>query len=196
MDSLTASDWVQTALTAALIAITAYYAYQNYKMAREMTLTRKAQFLPHLKLAVDVVAPQALLPRIRNVGPGPALDGKIILKLSASEGEDLPPQVMERCFELLMPTDSIGFHPKGELQGPEAWYHKWPVVECSISYMDILGERVMQATEQLNFLEYWENRIESSTLWERGDMQKIHGTLEKLYKSVDKLSKGGYRPTP
>jgi hypothetical protein len=64
------TDW----LTAALVLITAFYAWQNWRMAREMAQARATAILPHLALDWHVVGPMHAMVRVASVGVGPALD--------------------------------------------------------------------------------------------------------------------------
>lgn len=61
-------------LTAALVLITAYYAWQTNRMAEEMRKTRAMSVLPKLALKWHAVGPEHTFIRIASVGPGAALD--------------------------------------------------------------------------------------------------------------------------
>lgn len=63
----------QTILTAALVVITAYYAWQTYRMAKEMRRARGAQILPKIVPNLELIGAGGAFLRIDNVGPGPAL---------------------------------------------------------------------------------------------------------------------------
>lgn len=72
--SLETGDWIIGALTAALVVITGYYAWQNRRMVAEMSATRALTVLPKLALKWHGVGPTVAFVEIVNVGPGPALD--------------------------------------------------------------------------------------------------------------------------
>jgi hypothetical protein len=61
-------------LTLVLIAVTAYYAFQNRRMVKEMERTRELSLLPRLALEFHRLASATVTLAIRNVGPGAALD--------------------------------------------------------------------------------------------------------------------------
>lgn len=61
-------------LTAALVAVTAFYAWQNRKMVSEMKKARDAAILPKLALDFHPIGPDVVDLAIRNVGPGAAID--------------------------------------------------------------------------------------------------------------------------
>ena len=61
-------------LTLVLIAVTAYYAFQNRRMVKEMEQTRELSLLPRLSLEFHRLGPATVTLAICNVGPGAALD--------------------------------------------------------------------------------------------------------------------------
>jgi hypothetical protein len=61
-------------LTAALVAVTVFYAWQNRKMVGEMKKARDATILPKLALDLHALGPTVFDLAIKNVGPGAALD--------------------------------------------------------------------------------------------------------------------------
>lgn len=75
-------------LTAALVAITAYYAYQTRQMVVEMKAARSVQILPRLVPTIEYIAPDAGLIRFQNVGPGPALNVNVTMYLEPGHGQE------------------------------------------------------------------------------------------------------------
>ena len=75
IDSLDRHQGASTAiLTAALVLVTAVYAWQNRKMVREMKHARDATILPKLALEFHRLGPNVVDLAIRNVGPGAAIE--------------------------------------------------------------------------------------------------------------------------
>jgi hypothetical protein len=84
-----AGDWITVALTAALVLITAYYAWQNRRMVSEMAATRALTVLPKLALRWHAAAPMITFPEVINVGPGPALDVDVQVIFIPKPGSDV-----------------------------------------------------------------------------------------------------------
>ena len=68
-------------LTGALVLITAYYAWQNFRMVQEMRAARAAAIQPRLVPTVAHLPAGHANLRVINVGPGAALDVDIHLNL-------------------------------------------------------------------------------------------------------------------
>jgi hypothetical protein len=66
-------DAIET-LTALLVLITAFYAWQNRRMAVEMRRSREALIRPKLAVDIHMIAPMYGVARVTNVGQGPAQD--------------------------------------------------------------------------------------------------------------------------
>jgi hypothetical protein len=60
-------------LTFALVAITAYYAWQTQNMVREMRDSRELSVLPKLTVDLSWLGPVNPVPAIINVGQGAAM---------------------------------------------------------------------------------------------------------------------------
>lgn len=79
-------DWITVTLTGALVAITAYYAWQNRRMVAEMAAARALTVLPKLALRWHAAAPMITFPEVINVGSGAALDVDIELVFVPKNG--------------------------------------------------------------------------------------------------------------
>lgn len=71
-------------LTAVLVWVTGWYAWQTQQMARELRAARGVQVVPKLVPSIKRIGGGHLLPRISNAGVGPALD--IGVKLAFEPG--------------------------------------------------------------------------------------------------------------
>ncbi len=101
-------------LTAVLIAVTAYYAWQNRRMVGETQATRELAILPKLALEMHGLGPTAMTVAVRNVGPGPALrvDVRLVYEpLNAGS----PPAESRWRRNVLSPTEQFDFMPPGDL---------------------------------------------------------------------------------
>jgi len=87
-------------LTLVLIAVTAYYAFQNRRMVKEMERTRELSLLPRLALEFHRLGSATVTLSICNVGPGAALDVDVrmvyepVQQRGAGVAEVVPPEVL------------------------------------------------------------------------------------------------------
>jgi len=79
-----ASDWVIAGLTFVLVCATVYYAFQTHaaveetrKTVNEMRAAREIQVMPKLVPTIEILSPNDLLPRVSNMGVGPAINVRI-----------------------------------------------------------------------------------------------------------------------
>jgi hypothetical protein len=68
-----------------LVVVTAYYAWQTHKMAREMRQARLLSLLPKLVLDIEMVGPRHGNIVVQNVGPGPAIDADLVIVFDAAD---------------------------------------------------------------------------------------------------------------
>ncbi len=103
------SEDVLTLLTGALVIITAYYAWQNHRMVKEMREARRLSVLPKLAISIFMHGPTFGMPRLVNVGQGPALDVDINLVFSRRDGSG----VEERTWKagVMPPGETHDFMP-------------------------------------------------------------------------------------
>ena len=117
IDSLDRHQGASTAiLTAALVLVTAVYAWQNRKMVREMKHARDATILPKLALEFHRLGPNVVDLAIRNVGPGAAIDIDVRTEwVPTAEGATAPGARWRR--NLLSPSEQVELFPPGDLNG-------------------------------------------------------------------------------
>lgn len=99
-------------LTAALVAVTIYYAIQNRAMVKEMKHARDAALLPKLALDFHRLGPTAMTLAIRNVGPGAAIDVDVRAVWDPVADGAAPEQPWRR--NILAPGEQADFMPPGE----------------------------------------------------------------------------------
>ncbi|MFL5913054.1 MAG: hypothetical protein ACJ768_21110 [Gaiellaceae bacterium] len=102
-------------LTAALVLVTCYYAWQNRRMVAEMARTRELAVLPKLSIEFLRLGPAAMDVAIKNVGPGPAIAIDVRLAFEARNG--VPGRSEERRWRqnILAPGEQKDFLPPGDL---------------------------------------------------------------------------------
>jgi hypothetical protein len=115
IDELDRHQGASTAiLTAALVLVTSFYAWQNRAMAREMKRARDATILPKLALDFHRLGPNVVELAIRNVGPGAALDIDVRTEwVPIAPGQTTPQTRWRR--NLLSPGEQVELAPPGDL---------------------------------------------------------------------------------
>ncbi|WP_321429052.1 hypothetical protein [uncultured Methanolobus sp.] len=92
-------------LTAILVIITAYYAWQTRGMVKEMETARLYQFLPSLKVnPTHLHLGDGFDVEIRNLGVGPAKNIRGTLKIEPDGDE------VDIIYTILYPTESFSLH--------------------------------------------------------------------------------------
>ena len=98
-------------LTGILVLVTAYYAWQNRKMAQEIAAARKVAVLPKLALDWTMVSPVLGFPTAKNVGPGPALDVDISVHFEPLPGNEGSEDVRRWTANVIAPDEEKQFLP-------------------------------------------------------------------------------------
>jgi hypothetical protein len=75
------------ALTAALVLVTGYYAWQNRQMVKEMRAARAVAVMPKLAITMTHIGPDLWFPTVVNAGPGAALDVDVEIALEPGAGD-------------------------------------------------------------------------------------------------------------
>lgn len=137
-------DWITVALTAALVGATAYYAWQNRHMVKEMSATRAVSVMPKLALEWHGVSPTMSFVKLLNVGPGPALDVDIeVVFIPKEDADDSRPADHRRWKASVVASgDQQAFLPKGTNGGiadMEQLGNLYDRVELRGEYKDALG---------------------------------------------------------
>jgi hypothetical protein len=103
-------------LTAALVLITAYYAWTNRRVLEEMGAAREAAVLPKLALEFHRLGPTVVDLAIRSVGPGAALDIDVAVEWVPADEDAKAPTIRWRR-NLLSPGEQVELFPPGDLNG-------------------------------------------------------------------------------
>jgi hypothetical protein len=174
-------------LTAALVAITGYYAWQTRQIAREMERARGAQLLPRLALDMKRLGAGNALLRVTNAGPGPALNVDVQLSLH--------PDGLVRHWTAPVVTsgESHDFLPDPTEAAPNGRTHLDELTEafeevrlrgtCS----DALGKQHPVA-DKLNLREYWRLLREVQETVPQEPLQDMAKQLEKLAKTAEGIT--------
>jgi hypothetical protein len=163
-------------LTACLVLITAYYAFQNQRMVREMSKARKVTVLPKLALSWSMVGPVNPVPSITNVGPGPALDIEIDLTYVPIDGSDENP-ILVRWESSLMVSGEVNefLTPEGHsgsMMQTQELADRFAKVTMSGRCTDALGTH-HEITDILPDIAAWQKMSAASRRrWQSPDAEK------------------------
>lgn len=170
---MSSTDW----LTAALVVITAYYAWQNRKMVREMAETRALAVLPQLALDWHAIGPIHAFVRVASVGPGPALDVKATLRFVPLDATGIrEPIVRHLNTSLMTPGQASDFMTDfGESQPMltmEAMAQTFERIELIGTMRDAAGRR-HDINDSLADLASWQRtQREAHISWRHPDPEK------------------------
>jgi hypothetical protein len=162
-------------LTAVLVLVTGFYAWQNRRMAQEMAAARRVAVMPKLALEWTMVSPVLGFPTVKNVGPGPALDVDISVHfepLSEQNDED----VRRWTASVIVPGEEKQFLPTGGEGGgmmdTEALARTYSRIRLRGSYRDALGEAQIADDVLADIAEWRQISKEAHGRWEEPDPAK------------------------
>jgi predicted DNA-binding protein YlxM (UPF0122 family) len=180
-------------LTAVLVIITAYYAWQNRKMAAEMAATRKIAVLPKLAIDWTMVSPTVALPTITNVGPGPALDVAVAIEYVPLPGQENKRKVRQWTANLMAPGESKQFLPlekdhSGSMQTKDL-AETYAVVRLTGRLQDVLGNTYLADAALEDIAEWRKVSEEAIARWQDPDpikrqAKEVAEELEKRFKPL------------
>jgi hypothetical protein len=98
-------------LTAVLISVTIYYAWQNRKMVKEMAATREVAVLPKVAIEWTMMSSVVALPTLHNVGPGPALRVDVAIHYEPLPGQEHKLKVRKWTANLMASGETKQFLP-------------------------------------------------------------------------------------
>ena len=180
-------------LTAVLVAVTSYYAWQNRQMVREMAATREITVLPKLAIDWTMTSSTIALPTVRNVGPGPALSVDITLHYVPLAGKEDKLKTRRWTANLMMPGESKQFLPlesdfSGSM-GTEELAATYESVRLSGQYLDVLGKHHSAEDALENIAEWQRVSGEAIARWQDPD------TVKRQAKELAEHFEAKFKPT-
>lgn len=187
-------------LTAVLIGVTSYYAWQNRQMVKEMAATRKITVLPKLVIEWTMTSSTIALPTLCNVGPGPALNVDIAIQYIPLAGQKHKLKVRRWTANLMVPGESKQFLPlESDFSGSmttEELAKTYARIKLTGECRDALGETYI-VEDQLDDIAEWRRLSgEAITRWLDPDTQKrqaresadaLRPLISKIVEAIDSL---------
>lgn len=167
-------------LTGILVLITAYYARQNRAMVVEMRKARGVQVAPKLMPTLRLLGAGSCLPRIVNVGPGPAMRVDVTLTLEP----DGPSR--QWVTAVIASGETHDFYQGEDLKRADDLVTKHPRLKLVGRCEDALGA-TLDINEVINIREIWELAKSSQHLQPSED--PIAKRLKEINKSLGTISK-------
>ena len=177
-------------LTAALVLITAYYAWQNRAMVREMRQARGVPLLPKVVPTLRLLGAGHCLPRITNIGPGAATD--VDVNVGFAPGGP----VRRWISPIVVPGEIHDFYIQEESQTPDLTIAdqlitKYSQLTLQGSYKNVIGES-FTVDETVDIKELWELAKSSQHLQPQEDplakrMKELHGELKGIHKALERM---------
>jgi hypothetical protein len=176
-------------LTAALVLVTGYYAYQNRRMVGEMRQARSTSVLPRLALSIRPLGGGIGFLRLSNVGPGPALHVRATITLEP-DGFDI-----QWDAHVVAPGEFHEFipQPPGEkdvsLASLDRLVERFTHAALSATYEDALGDR-HETNERIEAREWWRGLRDSHELLSHDYGKEAVSELEKIRKALERVARG------
>jgi hypothetical protein len=175
---------VNEVLVGILVLITGYYAWQNRKMVKEMQKARKAQFLPRLKLSLAFLGPTIGIPRVTNIGPGPAIKPYIEIWVEPSKEDkkifSSPVMLPGQYQDFFYPESDNNLLSLDELE-------KLDTLKLKAKYFDIF-DKEHEIEDSINLKEYIKILKTSSARYHEDEISKIRKEIELIRKSTEKIA--------
>lgn len=182
---MNATNW----LTAALVLVTIYYAWQNQRMVGEMREARRLSVQPKLSLSIFMLGPTFGIPRLVNVGLGPALsvDTKIVFRRNGASGTE------ERTWKapVMPPGEQHDFLPPDvqQIQSMEHFARLYSEARITGTMRSSIGDTI-EVDETTGDLQEWlEMSAAVSHVWEEEWTRKMPKELEKIRKALAVIAK-------
>jgi hypothetical protein len=180
---LSPTEW----LTLALVVITAYYAWQNRRMANEMRTARAVAVLPKVVPSIKIAAPDIAWIRVSNVGPGPALEVNASITLEPGGWK------VEWLAHVVAPAETHDFIPKRPGPGSTdiirltALTEEFSHVRLQGSCRDGLGG-AHRIDERIEIREWWRKLQAANHLRDRDELHELRVEVEKLRKAMERVA--------
>lgn len=179
------TGWATIGLTGGLVLITGYYAWQTRRTVDEMKASRAAQIMPHVvpTLGWQGKAPSLAFLRVQNVGPGPAINVRVRLRLD--DGNEYS---IQWTAGLLTPGEYHDFLPPrtsdGEPMRIQALATKYRMLTLEGTCDDAFKEG-HSIQETLDIRELWEATEKAAV---RVPPVSVEERLADMSRAMDKIA--------
>lgn len=178
------------ALGALIVAIifNGYLVWYNGKVINEMRITRKAEFLPRIKLSIDYPTPTIAFLKIENIGKGPILQLDSTINIVPREPIDEKAIKQTRTFsqELMTSGEYESFFvTPANVKDMRILYEK---AILTGSFKDIYGETHI-INDEVPFGDILQDKQKPAQLFKKDHIEGIKKNLEEIGKQVENLNR-------
>jgi hypothetical protein len=172
-------------ITAVLVGITGFYAWQTKRTVDSLEKSTKYQFLPYIKLYLGMLGPQDLDLRIKNVGKGPAKDLDIQFHIK-EKGE------VKRTWrqQLLVPSDFISIlvpnMESKEETGIEYFENNQTTIIVSAAYRDVF-DKAWSNEETIDITAYVMQFKKTRSLFREEPLERIARNVEGISRETKNM---------
>ncbi len=169
-------------LTLGLLAMTAFYAWQTYRMAASMREARAIAVLPKVVPMMAYLVPDVLMPAVTNAGPGAALDVQLEMWLEPGKGH-----AREWRAPVLAPGETHQFFLKEgkSFATMTQLSERFTTLRVRGSCRNALGDPI-DFDEVMPMSAWWRLVKESQERLQPDYPKKVSDALEKIAKAVQK----------
>jgi hypothetical protein len=175
-------------LTFALVAITAYYAWQTQNMVREMRDSRELSVLPKVTVDLSWLGPVNPVPAIINVGQGPALNADLNVTFEPIDPDADSAVTRHWRWNVIAPGERIRLFPPerapGQLMGADELVARYASIRVSGIIYDSLGKR-REVDHSLQDLKQWSDLLgDAQIVADKTPAEEIANEIKALTKEV------------
>jgi hypothetical protein len=184
-------------LTAVLVGVTAFYAWQTKGLVDEMREARATSVLPRLAVSIQTLIAGVGWVRLANIGPGPALDVTATLTM-LPDGFDI-----SWTAHVVAPNEHRDFiptppdDPHAQLGYLNRLTERFSHIRLVAEYKDALGT-THHTDETIEIREWWRGVVEAHSLvvkdWDEEtakELGKINDTLKSLARDASAIRQRG-----
>jgi hypothetical protein len=184
MISLSDSDvlWASILSTTVLVAINAFYIWQNRQTVQEMEKARKTEFMPHLRVELSWLGPVYLVLKATNFGKGPATNIEAEIEFFPSK------QKRKWKASIFAPNETM------RIVLPDGNISRVCNASANISvkgtYQDVFGQKY-EITETMNVQETIDEATELMPLIEKDEVAEAIKDLKSELNRLRELGQVG-----
>jgi hypothetical protein len=191
---------VLAVLTAVLVVLTGYYAWQTRAMVTEMRNARQLSLRPKIVLDVELLGPTFGVIVLANVGAGAALNADLTLRFHRPDGEVGDER---RWLEhVIAPGERHQFLPPEGVDYMDGFAEIYPRVAVEGAITDVFDERIA-VTGEVFIAKAWDHLKKANRRFDRPALERLVREAEEIRKAFEKavaelrrLAEAANRPQP
>jgi hypothetical protein len=185
------ASWATVALTFVLVLVTAYYAWQNHQMVKEMRESRRLGVRPSFGVDLRFLGAGFGVVSVGNFGLGAAFDVDIELRFEPLDAARAP-EVRRWRKGIVAPREEHRFYAhddSGDVIGIDALVERVRCIRILGTATDGLGNPVAVDDRLQDLAELWELTKASAHALQEDPLEKSAREMEKLRKAAETQAK-------